>query len=150
MLSLSVKQQQTNIAQVFASGRHLGTCALVCVCDCVFWIYVQVTTLRLLLYNHLKYGHFIHNLCSSITTFKSSVLWPTYAALVSFFTEYPIAAVVQCIISAIFSLFYLHFTATNCVLHLFLACVCVLKGIESTSVWVHICLMLGTNLNLHQ
>ena len=49
MRILAVKQQKTNRAQGFASGRHLGTCALVCVCDC-FLIYFQVTTLSLLLY----------------------------------------------------------------------------------------------------
>ena len=60
----------------------------------VFWIYFQVTILSLLLYNHLKYGYFIHNIDSITTAFKSSALCPTYAALISFFTEYPIAAVV--------------------------------------------------------
>ena len=39
MRSLAEKQQQTNNAQVFASGRHSGTCALVVGCETVFYLY---------------------------------------------------------------------------------------------------------------
>ena len=50
MRSLAVKQQQTNIAQGFASGRHLGTCVFVWMCNCFFDLfsgnYVKVTALQ--------------------------------------------------------------------------------------------------------
>ena len=104
MRSLAVKQQQTNRAQDFASGRHSGTCASVCVCDCFLDLfsgnYVKVTALESFKVRTFHPQSYLKSQNIQIICFVANI-W----CIGFFFTEHPIAAFFQCIISAISSSF---------------------------------------------
>ena len=150
MRSLAVKQQQTNRAQGFASGRHSGTCALVCVCDCFLDLfsgnYVKVTALKTFevclfhpqswfKYHNIQIISFVANICCFGFFFQ----WiPNCSSCLMYHIS-----------NFLLFLFALYCNQLYASFNFWLVCVS-LKGIEATSVWVLICLMFYTNPNLHQ